>query len=232
MPHDSGGVHEPQSSVPPQVSAASPHAAPSSAHVTGVQPHWFMTPPPPHSSGATQLPHSSTCEHPSDTFPQPAPREAQEAGVHEPGPHWLGPAAPHVSPLGHVPHCRTASQPSSISPQSAPAATHVVLRQPHTCSMPSPPQGAVRHRLRGAEPPIRQQTHHCTFSINDGARVGYGWPSPDGPELRTALSTSAKRRYQLRGRRIRIHLATRHGLHGGFDVRRHLFCGAVEQAVA
>jgi hypothetical protein len=76
-----GGVQFPQSSTPPQPSAASPHCAPTLAHVFGVQPHAFASPAPPHVSGARQTPQLSVPPHPSGIEPQFFPWAVHVVGV-------------------------------------------------------------------------------------------------------------------------------------------------------
>jgi hypothetical protein len=73
-------------SVPPHPSSPEPHCQPSCAHVFGVHPHWFATPPPPHVFGAVHVPQSVVPPQPSEIVPQfsPAPHVF---GAHVPVPH-------------------------------------------------------------------------------------------------------------------------------------------------
>jgi hypothetical protein len=52
----SGPAQVPQFRVPPQPSPTVPQFFPCTAHVDGVQPHTWETPPPPQVCGAVQLP--------------------------------------------------------------------------------------------------------------------------------------------------------------------------------
>ena len=68
-PHVAGGVHVPQSSVPPQPSPMAPQFAPTIAQVSGVHiglPQTPGVPPPPQVVSVEQVPQSIK-------FPQPSP---------------------------------------------------------------------------------------------------------------------------------------------------------------
>jgi hypothetical protein len=60
----------PQSSVFPQPSGNEPQVALFAAHVVGVQPHFFGSPPPPQVSGDAQAPQVTFPPQPSGAVPQ------------------------------------------------------------------------------------------------------------------------------------------------------------------
>ncbi|HXC53106.1 MAG TPA: hypothetical protein VN634_19620 [Candidatus Limnocylindrales bacterium] len=62
-----------QSTVPPQPFAIVPQVAPTSSHVSGVQPQTFGVPPPPHVSGTAQLPQLRRPPQPLEIVPQVFP---------------------------------------------------------------------------------------------------------------------------------------------------------------
>jgi hypothetical protein len=140
----------PQSTIPPQPSAISPHFAPTPAHVFFVhdaEPHTLAEPPPPHVWPAAQapvpVPHVIAPPHPSGYWPQFIPAGHCVSGVHVGLPHCPAtPPPPHVVPAAHVPHCRTLPQPSPAGPQVYLSEAHVApmhLAAPHWLATPPPP---------------------------------------------------------------------------------------------
>jgi hypothetical protein len=93
--HVAGALQVPQSSLPPQPSSATPHSAPRSEQVFGLQPQTLTSPSPPHDDGAVHAPQSSIEPQPSAIVPQFFPCIAQVLGLQ---PHALGtPPPPQVA---------------------------------------------------------------------------------------------------------------------------------------
>src|SRR5512133_25742 len=86
-PHVSPDGQLPQSSKPPQPSAAGPQNVSCSEQVKGTQPpvalQWLAT----HACPAGHAPQSTTAPQPSPMEPQLAPTEEQVRDVQEPAPH-------------------------------------------------------------------------------------------------------------------------------------------------
>jgi hypothetical protein len=105
--------HVPQNNVPPHPLGWVPQ--PKSAHVRGVHPHTFATPPPAQLFGATQDPQSTIAPQPSGIEPQFLPCCAHVVGVH---PHeFATPPAPQAWGAVQPGQWRTVPQPSLMSPQ-------------------------------------------------------------------------------------------------------------------
>lgn len=123
-PHVDGGVQVPQSSTPPQPSAAGPQLKPSFAQVVGVHvgaPQTPGVPPPPQVAGELQLPQSMRPPQPSPAGPHFSPRSVHVLGV-----QGVVVGAPHLPETPPPPHVAGAVQsPQYVEPpQPSPTQPH------------------------------------------------------------------------------------------------------------
>ncbi|MFN7134096.1 MAG: hypothetical protein ACK4N5_18605 [Myxococcales bacterium] len=158
--------------MPPQPSATSPHAAPASSQLFGLQPHTFSCPLPPQVAGAWQLPHCTRRISPQAsaalTWPQffctRAHSSASVSGQPHcpalpPAPHTSGSAQPPQFTLRDMsqlsksttgPHCRPmrAQKARSVSgthpppPASAPPPPPASASSPASTSLPASAKSA------------------------------------------------------------------------------------------
>jgi hypothetical protein len=183
-PQVNGAAHVPQSSLPPQPSSATPHAALRSTHVFGVQPHTPVVPAPPQVWGAVHIPQSSIALHPSGIGPQFLPCIAQVVGLQ---PHLLA-TPPPPQALGAwqgLPQSTSLPQVSETVPHSAPRSAQVLAMHglvPQRLG-PSPPQiaGWV-HDLQSIMPPQPSgkspQFAFCASQVVGVQPQWFGLPPP------------------------------------------------------
>jgi hypothetical protein len=120
----------------------------------------FVAPLPPGQLGSNSRTHGAGDDHPSKSQPRQAPHAGCALFA-----HWQVPEALQTIPVAQVPHETVPPHPLDTEPQVRPAHAEEFGVQPHTLTVPPPPQVCGATQLLGHVPPHALEPPHLPVQL-------------------------------------------------------------------